>query len=701
VTAFEQLHPALQHHIVNSLGWRELREVQASSIDAFLMGANLVVLAPTAGGKTESAFFPIISQMLTEGWDGLSVLYISPIRALLNNQEHRLQKYFTLVGRRAACWHGDTSQGDKRRILADPPDCLLTTPESLEAILVSSTTNHQEFFKNIQTVVIDELHAFAGDDRGWHLLSVLGRIRRLAERDLQRIGLSATVGNPAEMLAWLSSGSQRQRKVISPAPAKRQAPDVQLDYVTSLQNAAKVISLLHQGEKRLVFCDSRSRVEQLALLLREREVQTFVSHSSLGSEERRAAENAFAQKQNCVIVATSSLELGLDVGDLDRVIQIDASATVSSFLQRMGRTGRREGAQSNCLFLATSDEGLLRAAALLDLWGSGYIEPVNAPPKPFHILAQQLMALILQERGIGRRAFVEWLTDVPAFTAMPSDQVKALVDHLILTGTLFEDAGILSFGAEGEAAYGRKNFLELLSVFTSPPLFRVLSGKTELGNVHESTFYKKQDGPVILVLAGRSWKTNHLDWKRRIAHVEPANERGRSRWIGEGQFLSFRVCQAIRRVLAAETIEPYWSKRATAQIGELRLDYPWASHDHTTLLQQPNGELQWWTFAGGLANSIVLDHLGGGSRARTDNLCIRFSPTLKLADVESLIDSRIRDEITAVPSEEVITNLKFGECLPPAIAAEVFSARFNDQEAIANIRMEPMRVVISDQQPSG
>ncbi len=138
MTAFEQLHPALQHHIVNSLGWRELRDVQALSIDAFLTGANLVVLAPTAGGKTESAFFPIISQMLTEGWDGLSVLYVSPIRALLNNQEHRLQKYFTLVGRRAACWHGDTIQGDKRRILAGPPDCLLTTPESLEAILVSS-----------------------------------------------------------------------------------------------------------------------------------------------------------------------------------------------------------------------------------------------------------------------------------------------------------------------------------------------------------------------------------------------------------------------------------------------------------------------------------------------------------------------------------------------------------------------------------
>lgn len=694
MTAFERLHPALQHHIVNSLGWSELREVQSLSIDAFLSGANLVVLAPTAGGKTESAFFPVISRMLTEGWDGLSVLYVSPIRALLNNQEQRLQKYFSLVGRRAACWHGDTTPGERKRILADPPDCLLTTPESLEAILVSTRIEHREFFKNIRCIVIDELHAFARDDRGWHLLSVFARIRKLADRDLQRIGLSATVGNPAEMLDWLSSGSKRERRVVSPTPVARRSPDVQLDYVGSLGNAARVIALLHQGEKRLVFCDSRAGVEQLAVLLRERGIDTFVSHSSLGLEERRAAEEAFAQKQNCVIVATSSLELGLDVGDLDRVIQIDAPGTVSSFLQRMGRTGRRAGTRSNCLFLATSDEGLLRAAALLDLWSRGFVEPVHAPPRPFHILAQQLMAFVLQERGIGRRAFQEWLTDVPAFAAMPSEHIETLVDHLIRTGTLFDDAGILAFGEEGEAAYGRKNFLEILSVFTSPPLFKVISGQKELGNVHESTFYKKEEGPAILVLAGRSWKTNHLDWKRRIAHVEPTDEKGRSRWIGEGQFLSFPVCQAIRRVLAAETIEPYWSQRAIARIGEVRMKHPWVSPEQTMLVQQSNREVQWWTFAGGLANTLVMDHLGGGSKAKTDNLCIRFPSTLKLADVETLIASRMGNEIVPTPSDEAMENLKFGECLPPPIAGEVFAARFHDPEAIANIRRESMRVVV-------
>jgi len=404
---------------------------------------------------------------------------------------------------------------------------------------------------------------------------------------------------------------------------------------------------------------------------------------------------SFAQRQNCVIVATSSLELGLDVGDLDRVIQIDAPATVSSFLQRMGRTGRRAGTRSNCLFLATSDEGLLRAAALVDLWGRGYVEPVNAPPKPFHILAQQLMALVLQERGIGRQAFLEWILDVPAFAAMSDEQIETLVHHLIGNGTLFEEAGILSFGPEGEAEYGRKNFLELLSVFTSPPLFKVMSGQKELGNVHESTFYRKQEGPAILVLAGRSWKTNHLDWKRRIAHVEPTNEKGRSRWIGEGQFLSFQVCQAIRRILAAETNEPCWSKRATAQIAEIRAEYPWVSFDSTTLVEQSSGEVQWWTFAGGLANALVFEHLGCGTKTKGANLCIRFPPTLKLADVETLIASRIQEETIPVPSEEAISNLKFGECLPPSIANEVFAARYNAPEAVAHLRREPMRIVFA------
>ena len=377
-----------------------------------------------------------------------------------------------------------------------------------------------------------------------------------------------------------------------------------------------------------------------------------------------------------MIVATSSLELGLDVGDLDRAIQINAPGTVSSFLQRMGRTGRRQGAKSNCLFLTTSDEGFLRAAALLDLWKTGYIEPVKAPAKPYHILAQQLMALVLQERGIGRHSWLEWVSDVPAFAAMSPERIEEIVSHLLATGILWSDDGILSFAKGGEEEYGRKHFMELLSVFTSPPLFRVVCGQKELGSVHESTFYKRQEGPTILVLAGQSWKTSHLDWPRRIAHVEPADERGQSRWLGEGQFLSFEVCQSIRHVLAGEFIEEFWSKRAKEKAQELRHEHPWVYADSTTLLQTPSGEVQWWTFAGGIANAVLSEQLVPGHQRRTDNLCIRFPSAVALTDVEVLLKERLGADFILTPDEDAVASLKFAECLPSEVAADVFSTRF-------------------------
>jgi len=695
VNAFERLHPALQHHIVNSLGWRELREVQSLSIDAFLTGANLVILAPTAGGKTESAFFPVISQMLDESWSGTSILYVSPIKALLNNQEQRLDKYLRLVGRQAALWHGDTPQGERRRIVAEQPDCLLTTPESLEVLLVSQKVDHHHFFSNVRVVVIDELHAFAGDDRGWHLLSVFARIGRIAGRDIQRIGLSATVGNPNEMLAWLSSGSERPQQVVWPQGSDSKVPDVQLDYVGSLENAAKVISVLHQGEKRLVFCDSRSRVEQLAVSLRQYGIDTFVSHSSLGLDERRQAEEAFAQRQNCVIVATSSLELGLDVGDLDRVIQIDAPGTVSSFLQRMGRTGRRSNTTRNCLFLATNDEGLLRGAALIELWQQGYVEPVQAPPCPYHILAQQLMALILQERGIGKSQWFSWIERVPGFALMASQRVAELVEFMIAKGILWSDNGVLAFAPEGESTYGRQNFMEILSVFTSPPLFKVMSGQKELGNVHESTFYKCEEGPAILVLAGRSWKTKYLDWKRRIAHVEPTEEKGRSRWLGEGQMLRHSVCQSIRRILASDEDDPAWSRRAVQQFNKLRDEHPWVSADATSLVQMPNGQVRWWTFAGGVANALLADALKPHCDVKSDNLSLSFPSAKSLDSIVEYINGIQPGAIRPIPNIDAIENLKFSECLSPEIAAEVFVSRFEDPVGVTQAIEEPRRAVVT------
>src|SRR6185369_2936145 len=234
MTAFDRLTGAVQYQILNTLGFSQLRPVQEQSIDAILDGNNCVVLAPTAGGKTEAAFFPILSAMDAGDWKPVSVLYLSPIRALLNNQEARIGRYAETIGRRVFKWHGDTTPGPRKAFLKDPTDILLTTPESLEAMLMSPNVSAARLFAGLRAVIIDEIHAFAGEDRGSHLASVLERLSRFGGSDVQRIGLSATVGNPEEILRWVHGRSTRPAVIVDPKGVKAQ-PDLKLDYVANLE----------------------------------------------------------------------------------------------------------------------------------------------------------------------------------------------------------------------------------------------------------------------------------------------------------------------------------------------------------------------------------------------------------------------------------------------------------------------------------
>jgi ATP-dependent Lhr-like helicase len=697
VSHFDALHPALQHHIVNSLGWRELRPFQEAVIPAILAGKHLIIVAPTAGGKTEAAFFPVLSRMLSAGWTGLSVLYICPIKALLNNLDVRLQRYCALVGRSAALWHGDITTSVRKRILRHPPDCLLTTPESLEVMLVSPNIDTSSLFRNLQVAIIDEIHAFAGDDRGWHLLAVLERITRLAGREVQRLGLSATVGNPDILVDWLAGGCTREREVFLPLE-KHPPAEVTLDYVGSLQNAAVVISRLHRGEKRLVFIDSRARAEQLAHALRQHEVTTFVTHSSLSREQRHRAEEAFASQDDCVIVATSVLELGIDVGTLDRVLQIDAPATVSSFLQRMGRTGRRPGTSRNCLFLATGDATLLQAAGLIDLWTTGYIEPITPPPKPWHILAQQVMALALQEHGIGRQDWLRWIRKVPAFSRLPMTQTDSLVQWMLQQQILWDDQGVLWLGREGEETYGWRNFLELFSVFTSSPLFTVLHGREELGFVDAMTFLGKQDGPRTLLLGGRAWLVRHIDWQRRVAYVHATDANGRSRWQGDRPGLGFQVCQSIKHVLAGNADRTMWSQRARQQIAAVRAECAWLDTEGTAVLLEQSGKAAWWTCAGTGANATLAYELAQamGHRTTYDSFTVTCEPYVSRNTMErALGELRAHkvSEMSAAVDEHAIAGLKFSECLPRDWVLDMLRTRLCDYPAVQYALRQPVRFV--------
>ena len=680
--AFDRIHPALQHHIVNSLGWRDLRPLQTAAIDPILDGCNVVAVAPTAAGKTEAAVLPLLSAMLSEDWRGLSVLYVCPLRALLNNLHVRIDGYASLLGRRAGLWHGDVRSNARRRIIEDAPDLLLTTPESLEVMLMSTKVEHDRFFRNVHAVVVDEIHAFGGDDRGWHLLAVLERISRVAQRDLQRIGLSATVGDPAAMLAWLTGSSERHSVVVAPTGDVPADPHITLDHVGSLDNAAAVITQMHRGEKRLVFCDSRARVEALSRELRARGVTTFLSHGSLAFEERRRAEEAFSQARDCVIVSTSTLELGIDVGDLDRVIQIDSPGTVASFLQRLGRTGRRSDTVRNALLLTTKDDALLQAAGLLHLWSTGFVEPVVPPPMPVHLLAQQLLALVLQRGGVGRNLWQDELRALPEFAhAIDAGLGDEIAAHLVATGMLVDDGGVLTVGPQGENSYGFRHFMDLTSAFTSDPLFVARHGATEIGFLDPSVLLTNDRSFATVLLAGHAWKVVGIDWNRHTASLMPSDDQGQARWLGSGSPLSGMLSRAMRDVLAG--IDPAGvnlSRRAVSGLAALRADAPWVARDATTVVNRATSTV-WWTFAGLRANTALRAALAVPGRA--DNLCLTLEPGTSVEQLNAKIASIDTGRVGLSPvMQQLAQDLKFADCLPAGVAVEITRRRFADPDSV-------------------
>jgi len=665
MSEFEQLHPAVQYHVVNSLGWTTLRPTQLAAIAPIHAGTHCLLLAPTAGGKTEAAAIPMLSRMLREQWPAASVLYICPIKALLNNLELRLSHYAGLVGRRVEVWHGDVSQSRKQRALKDAPDILLTTPESIEAMLISTRVDQQAWFGNLQAVIVDELHAFAADDRGWHLRSLLYRLDRYLNRPLQRVGLSATVSNPEQLLQWLAPAGMRQ--VVGSATVSTDA-DVTIDHVSSLENAATVISRLHRGQKRLVFCDSRSSAEKLGSMLRAHEVRTFLSHASLSASERRQAEAAFAEEKDCVIVATSTLELGIDVGDLDKVIQIDAPSTVSSFLQRMGRTGRRSGSQRNCLFLVTNDNAFLLALGITQRWSEAWVEAAIPPAKPWPIVAQQAMTSILERGELPTHELTVILSG--AFPECASTNIGQLVEHMVGVQYFDRSEGVVRAGPRLEREFGRGHYRDLLASFSGSMLLTGKHGAAEVGYIDPTVLVGEQDGRLIL-LAGKSWRVTGVEWSKKTVWLEPAKEGGKARWMGGARSLSREVCQGIRTVLAAGAPDQVTlSQRAKSALQFLREDLGISSGTHFISSRPNDTDVKTWTFAGTRANRTYARSASrGGSKVKFDALSVQ-APASLLNTVPASMFALSDEEL--LPFAETV---KFSGCLPLDLLAETIIAR--------------------------
>jgi len=550
MSSFDMLNGNIKKGIIKNLGWKKLTSVQENSIPEILEGKNLIILAPTAGGKTEAAFLPILSEVVNKDLNPVSIIYISPIKALLNNQEERLKKLSSFVYGDVFKWHGDVKRGDKKKFLKNRTQILMITPESLEVILMNISINKEELFNNLHFIVIDEIHSFANGERGIHLMALTERLQQYSNFDIQRIGLSATVGNPEKILQWIQGSSKRKNNVIYPKNEKNEKK-IEIKMCISIEEKIEEIVKRIINRKAIVFSNSRKGAEILKLNIAKHGVESFIHHSSINKYFREEAEDSFKVGNTNTIIATNTLELGIDIGALDIVLHIDNPVSVSSFLQKIGRTGRRKGKVSHFVFLPSTEEKLILSIAILNLASRKWVEDVIVTDKAYDILYHQIITMCLAGCGADIDNIFKILKKCYSFSAIKEEEYHYLIKYMIENKILHKDKNRIFLGDEGEKIFGKRNYMELYSTFETPKEFSVNNKGKIIGTI-ESWFVKALGNKFNFVLAGRCWESIKVDEKKYIVYVEAASYAEPPKWMSGGTMLSYELSQEYLDIITGD-----------------------------------------------------------------------------------------------------------------------------------------------------
>ncbi|MEN6611091.1 MAG: DEAD/DEAH box helicase [Methanoregulaceae archaeon] len=545
-SAFRELHGTLQQVLVQQMGWNELREVQEAAFGPISRGQSVLVTAPTAGGKSEAALIPILDGILKNGYPGVACLYLSPLKALINDQEERLVTLCTPAGFSVRKWHGDVPKGSRFWKEGEPPHILLITPESLEVLLMEGGITPD--LANLRYILVDEVHAFADTERGAQLLCLLDRLDRLAGRTIQRIGLSATVGNPGEILDWFT-GDTREKEIVSvPAPPreKRFTFTVEPDEDRRMAAIARIVA----GKKALVFVNSRSDAERIAKALKGVVRNLSVHHSSLSPELRKAAEEVITGPEGGCIICTSTLELGIDIGDLDVAVQIGPPNSVSSFLQRMGRTGRRSRA-AYVAWVLENPMDMLFSAAILICAAQRRVEPLTPPKFPYSVLLQQMLVIIQKGGRISRRYLAREVLPLTPFRTVGQETFDALLNHLVREGYFVTDGDMLMTGTRAETEFGRSNWKDIYSVIPGGGEYRAVTPDGDVVGTLDARFVGSR-GAQDFSLGGSNWQVVKCDEDRNVVVVVPGSgQKSRVFWTGGEVGFSLLICDAVLQIVAA------------------------------------------------------------------------------------------------------------------------------------------------------
>ena len=587
--------------------WESLRAIQVAAGDAiFNTNENVLLSASTASGKTEAAFFPILTQFYEDPPNSVGAIYIGPLKALINDQFLRLNDLCAEAGIPVWHWHGDVSQSHKNKLLKHPSGILQITPESLEALLLRKHAAIARLFHDLRYIVIDEVHSLMRGDRGGQTLCLIERLSHMAGVNPRRIGLSATIGDPDAVGAFLAFGTGRST-VIPKIHSKNTRWRLSMEHFyihgeqagtiesskTALpvlaektdiapKNADPGIGYIFEhtrGKKCLVFVNSREECEAVTTSLRQyceanHEPDRFlIHHGNLSAAFRETAESVMKDDQQFqTTVTTATLELGIDIGRLERAFQIDAPFTVTSFLQRMGRTGRRnlppemwfvmreEMPEARAMLPTTIPWKLLQGIALVQLYlEERWVEPPRLNRLPYSLLYHQTMSTLASCGELTPAALATRVLKLHYFHRISPQDYQVLLRHLIRIDHIQRtEQGGLIVGISGERIV---NSFHFYAVFQENPEYTVRWNAQELGTI-------VQPPPVgeKIAIAGHMWIVEEIDHKRRTVYCEQVKGKVPA-YFGEcpGD-IHTKILERMQRVLTEETMYPYLMQNAAARL---------------------------------------------------------------------------------------------------------------------------------------
>ena len=617
---FYRFSPFIQDFIYNN-GWQDLRAVQlAAARVIFESDKNLLITSSTASGKTEAAFFPIISLMSEDMPKSVGALYIAPLKSLINDQFLRLDELLDMTGIPVFHWHGDVAQSHKAKLLKDPQGILQITPESLESLLMNRSNDLVRLFGDLRFVVIDEIHTLTGTDRGNQIICQLVRLARLIGHIPRRIGLSATIGDASLAAEWLGGGTGIETEVpvinegstrwrlgmehffiqgddfdqshdfaTEAAPADADAAPSEVgtpkapDHIShgrvEIDPGYEYIYECVKNKKAIVFSNSREETEYITATLRQiagnrGDPDNFlIHHGNLSASIREEAESRMKDdEQKCVVCATVTMELGIDIGRLERIVQNDAPNSVSSFLQRLGRSGRR-GSPPEMMMVFREENPLpnaplpqlipwsfLRAIAIVQLYiEEKFIEPPMMKRMPFSLAFQQTLSTLASSGELTPKRLADRILTLPAFKGISKEDYKTLLVGMLQNDFLemTEEKGLI-VGLKGERLV---NSFKFYAVFKDSEDYTVRCESDEIGTITTPP-------PVgdRFALAGRVWEVEELDIARKLIYVKPVEGKMEVSWPGDYGEIHTKILQRMRKVLEEDTVYPYLKPNARRRL---------------------------------------------------------------------------------------------------------------------------------------